>query len=332
MRPESLPLLAACLLATAGAHAEPTGLELDWQAPASCPTKSAVIEQIDELIAAPERADAPLRSVSANARVEETDAGFRLELELHDGDLVGHRTFDGASCGEVTGAAAVAIALLLRPPEATGEGATNGSASGDAASGATTTDAETGEAGVEEASNRAPEAAPDERRLHFVLALPTLDVGFFLFPEPSPGLGGGLGLEAGPYRLLAQTVWRGFRFSIDGVPDGVATVERLSTSLSGCRWFDTYPELAPCLNASLELLQAAGAGPGIVPSSASAAWFALGPSGLLRVRARNQFAMTVRAGLNFHTARPVLSLEGVGEVAQASPLELTLGFGMEWIF
>src|SRR5213078_3096462 len=87
-------------------------LDLHWDAPAGCPSERYVRDRIRKLAGSARSTDAPVR---AEATVTRSDDGqFHLDLAVHVGDLVGARKIDGRSCEDLAGAAAVALALLLR--------------------------------------------------------------------------------------------------------------------------------------------------------------------------------------------------------------------------
>ncbi|HYP98868.1 MAG TPA: hypothetical protein VER96_09345 [Polyangiaceae bacterium] len=103
------------LLATTALGQAASGLTLRWQAPAGCPQQAAVRERIRTLTGATRAAPTALQ---AEGTITQTDAGhFHLKLVTRSGRLVGERSLDASSCENLTGAAAVSLALLMRSAE-----------------------------------------------------------------------------------------------------------------------------------------------------------------------------------------------------------------------
>jgi hypothetical protein len=98
-------------------------LEVEWVAPAGCPGAAEVKAAVERTLGPPaDRERAPIRAVG---RVEPSAAGVRLQLEVHEGAAVSRRELEGATCGEVTDAAALILAMAIDPRVALsgGEGA-----------------------------------------------------------------------------------------------------------------------------------------------------------------------------------------------------------------
>jgi hypothetical protein len=111
-----LGLAAACAFAPdargqAATPAEP-GILLVWTAPEECPKQPAVVAEVARH--APEAA-AGVPGFSARGSVTRADGTYRLELETLYGERRGSRHMQDASCTELTRAAAVVIALAIRP-------------------------------------------------------------------------------------------------------------------------------------------------------------------------------------------------------------------------
>jgi hypothetical protein len=90
------------------------GLELRWEAPPECPTRAQLLAAIDATLGEVAEGEhrPPLR-VRGHVRAHPT-AGFVLRLELDDG-RAGTRELRGASCKELTEAAALVIAMTIDP-------------------------------------------------------------------------------------------------------------------------------------------------------------------------------------------------------------------------
>ncbi|MET0594651.1 MAG: hypothetical protein ABW133_18265 [Polyangiaceae bacterium] len=110
--------LAAVVLAAAIFSAErgraDTGriFELDWQAPAGCPTSAEVEREITRLIGIGQRNRSTVRAM---AKVTGKDADWRVQIRLHDGDIASERLFEGSTCRAVTKVASLIIALAIEP-------------------------------------------------------------------------------------------------------------------------------------------------------------------------------------------------------------------------
>lgn len=93
---------------------EPT-IELRWDAPAGCPARDAVADEIAARIGD----HAPDARITADVRVTADDAGaYTVEVGLA-GDVVGHRSVRASSCEEAATATAVVIAIAATSAHAT---------------------------------------------------------------------------------------------------------------------------------------------------------------------------------------------------------------------
>jgi hypothetical protein len=108
-------------LLSAPALGEPAAaLTLRWQAPSACPQQAEVRERIRALTGSARPAGA---SLLAEGLITQTDsARFHLKLVTRSGGLVGERHLDASSCENLTGVAAVSVALLMRSAEPLSEG------------------------------------------------------------------------------------------------------------------------------------------------------------------------------------------------------------------
>lgn len=360
LRPQLLSLRRGVLLASAlvahAAHAKPTGdLDLRWQRLSGCPSEASLRAQIHELVPSEKARSQPLR---VEATVRTRRGRFELALVLVDGDAVGKRTFTGDTCEEVTGAAAVAIALSLRETDdaagsatsGAGASATEGDATsrgegGDSASKDAAESKKAGEDGSDDGDDEEEDPDDDDgasdaassaesRGLHWFVDLPVFDVGIGLLPQAMLGLSGGVGVEWNAWRFGLSGTW-----SLDTTvasPGGAASsavVSRQALSLSTCRWFAFGSAgVAPCATVSGEHLHASGQGQGVTPGADDAVWLALGPAVLGRLRMGSRFAVLAHVGVEIETARPLIVIEGQGTVEQVGLLHLTSRLGAEWIF
>lgn len=88
-------------------------LEIDWDAPADCPGAADVRASVERTLGP--AADDERTPIRASGRVQESEAGYRLSLEVHDGATTSQRELEGATCREVTDAAALILAMTIDP-------------------------------------------------------------------------------------------------------------------------------------------------------------------------------------------------------------------------
>ncbi len=106
-----LSLLMTLALGPAALGEEPM-LTLRWEAPPECPDRGALVAMIDATLG--EVSNEERHAVDVRARVETSNAdGFVLRLELDGGE--GVRELRGASCRELSEAAALLIAIAIDP-------------------------------------------------------------------------------------------------------------------------------------------------------------------------------------------------------------------------
>lgn len=91
------------------ATAEPDALELDWDAPSSCPDEDAVERLVSQHLG--ERTAPRAAPLVASGRISVAAQGFALSLRTPTGE----RRLDAASCDELAQSAAVILALLIDP-------------------------------------------------------------------------------------------------------------------------------------------------------------------------------------------------------------------------
>jgi len=333
-----LVLLLGLLASPAfGQAASPPEFELSWTAPSSCPDTAAVQAQVAKLAPDPAARDRPLQVAGV---VRQAKSGFVLELSLRDGELVGRRRFESESCAEVVGAAAVTIALLLS--SGTNAAGDLGQEPADparaaAATGAASRSEPDAKRAAPARTQESPQAARDSAesaRVRLLLAAPALSLGFGVLPDASVGLGGGVGVEVDAWRFLLSGVWNfDVRVPLANASDYGADVSRRVARLSACYWLGSmHWQVAPCASLALEYLVAHGVGSGVATEKADAFWFAGGPGVVVGLGLSDWVRLTASAGLEFQTARPLLVIEGLGDVERLGALELSALLGAEWIF
>lgn len=342
-----LVLLLGLLASPAfGQATPPPEFELSWTAPQSCPDKAAVQAQVAKLAPGSAARDRPLRVAGV---VRQSESGFVLELSLRDGELEGRRRFESDSCAEVVGAAAVTIALLLSSATTDAQELAQDPAGASGAGAATGEDVAREKTAASKAAPAASErpvtlgrgralapslAQGTTRSWQLLLAAPAIRVGSGVLPDATVGLAAGFGVEVDAWRFLLSGVWNfEARVPLASGSDYGADVARRSARLSACYWFgSTSWRLAPCATLALEYLVAHGVGSGVATEQADALWLAGGPGVVGGLELADWVRLTASAGLDFQTARPVLVIEGLGEVERLGALELSAVLGAEWIF
>lgn len=102
----------------ARAEATPLALELEWEAPPTCPDATVVRRQIERILHGPLTAP---RSAVAHGKIDRTDDGrFHLALTVRTGDVADTRELDAASCAMLSEAFAVVVALAIDPTKGDG--------------------------------------------------------------------------------------------------------------------------------------------------------------------------------------------------------------------
>ena len=356
------------LLVSRGALAE-DAVDLTWDAPPGCPRVGAVRERLRALRGTQSRANGRLR---AEGRIVRIDGRYRLILGVHEGNAVLERKIDADSCKDLAGAAAVALALLLRDDEVSREpagtrrnatGPEPGNAhdasssdnhdaappSGDSAStGNQQSDRNAGPNPNERPEAKSPEtpAKGEARETRetpttnetgrawrvLVHPLATLDVG--PLPRPAGTFGLGLGWRSDDFRVLLVGR-RAVEQSIasNAQPDAKADVRRMTLELWACRsWRRGIVEGGPCLLLAGERTAASASGLGTTATDASVLSFGVGPGMAGEVHVTRWLALAAHANLLLETSRPRLLLGGLGEVGKLGPASLSLGIGAELAF
>jgi hypothetical protein len=251
---------------------------------------------------------------------------------LSDGNLQEERTFHGDSCNEVVGAAAVVVALLMQSPSLQ---PLDGAPSKTDETKDDTSAAPSSDSSAEQktdAEHAQSDQAPSTSAL--IVSVPMVAGSFGLLPRATWGVGAGVGWERARFRLALSGLWfPTVSLTSSDFEDSGARVTRGSLTLSGCRWFGPGKlEFAPCLAADLERLRARGEGTLVSSRTARVTWLALGPALVGRMRVREPFALTAGTSLLIQTSRPVLVIDGQGELAQIGLLNWGVNLGAEWIF
>jgi hypothetical protein len=108
---------AAGMTVGVAAFAQPTSptspsVDLAWSAPAECPSRSAVLGEIQAIL---EGSAAPAHPVEATAAVERAGQRWRVALTVRSAEGSGTRSIDADSCTALGSAVALIVALAVDP-------------------------------------------------------------------------------------------------------------------------------------------------------------------------------------------------------------------------
>ncbi|HEX2874997.1 MAG TPA: hypothetical protein VHP33_27285 [Polyangiaceae bacterium] len=341
-------LIAGTLLAASPLQgAQP--LDLSWQAPAGCPQESAVREQIRALVPASMLESGNLKAEGTIARL---DKRYRLKLVLTFGDVRGERVIDSDSCGDLAGAAAVALGLLLQSatqPSTTAP--SSGTSAGAGASGSPGTGSPPNTSGsaapATSSQPKPPEVPAPEpstepksdgeqraRRWRIFLQAPELALGVGPLPEPTIGVAFALGVRVRPWSLgVGLHMPHEQRLALPGTSGAGANLDYWLAQAWVCHgWHSASFELAPCLTFGLERLSATGTGSGVSPLSERATWLSVGAAAHGRWYVAEWFALSATAGGRVEGARPTIRIDGLPDYGRLKPAAFTLRAGPVWIF
>lgn len=347
--------LAAAALPSRALAEEP--LRLEWESPAECPQQAAVRDALRGVVG--EDVWRRRTELAARGRIERNGDRYRLTLSVREGESVKERKIESDSCDDLGGAAAVTLGLLMKrgrnPSDTSADARTKSSASpadsdgaGDAtdaagdATDATRAAAEakgrsSTESSRQGASDREPLAGATARgrRVRWVLRVPVASLELARLPHPSFGFGGGVGVRYAAWQfvavgryLLPQTLWA------EQFPDIGTRVSRFAVELWSCHgWRNGAFEVAPCVTVGVEHLTARGVGPpNVTPSSQRSTSALLGGAAALHYHFSDFSAVFLGGGMGVATARPSLSMNGLGEIGHVGPVQVSVGIGSEWIF
>jgi hypothetical protein len=324
-----LALLACVLPRNAAAQSLP--LELTWQAPPECPQRDAVVARARALLGAKTLKTAV---VQAQGTIDRQGEGFELTLAIDEGGKGGERRVWARQCDELSGAAAIALVLLLtsdsdrgglngtelRPPEGT---------AGQAPAPAPR------EQPKPPSEDKGPDgsSAEPERRWRFLAMAPQLAVGIGPLPKPSLGLGAGLGFQGRGWSLRLLGQWFSSQAVAAPVQPYGADVKRLSASLWGCWDLQRAGwSFSPCLLTSVAQLEATGFGPRLRPATQTEASVGIGIGGIGRLQATSWLSLMASVGMQAELSRPIIVLGSLGIVQQLAPVSAVVQLGPEWIF
>lgn len=318
-------VLGFLALVASPALAQPTaGPELRWSAPANCPQEGGVRERLRAIIGGLNVSESRLR---AEGEVTQVDGRFHLKLLVHDGELVGERSIDSDSCEDLAGAAAVALGLLLRSESPLTAKDLSGAEATEPAPPAPP--AAVAEPAPPPAS---PGGAQPPRSWRLVLRLPGVAARVAQLPKPSLGLTAAAGVDYAAWRvLLSGVTWLDQTVYGTNQPDSGAKVSHATLSLGVSRGFRfDQLEWGPSLAASLEHFSARGFGAGVEPSKQRTNLVAVGLGAFAAWHVAQPFSVVVEAGAHVQTARPILVIDGLGDVRQLGPVGVQGSVAAEW--
>jgi hypothetical protein len=326
-------LAGAFTVATAAAQ-EPPLPGLSWQAPEGCPQAAALRERV-RAITSPSARESRLQ---AAGEITKAEGRFHLKLVVRDGGLVGERNITSDLCEDLAGAAAVALGLLLRSETPLTERELSGAPASDSAAVTEPGAPASKTPSVAEAPTPTPtpirQRAAASRRLRALLRAPAISVEFGPLPQPSLGLGLGAGVSYENWRvLLAGALWLEQSLPAPNRPGYGADATRKSLALSVGRGFEMRDvELVPCITMGLEHLSARGFGSDVMAHQRSAVWLSAGAGLLIAWHFASSVALVADVGARVQASRPLISIDGLGDVRQLAPLSFGSVVAAEWSF
>ena len=211
-----------------------TPIDLTWQAPPECPTKEAVLSRARSLLGSKAT---KVDQVRAEGTIRRTDERYELTLLINESGQIGERKVWARQCDELSGAAAIALVLLLTSGHdgaATGsDGATSGGAAGSSSTPPTAT--EIAPPSATPAPTKPPVPKSDgERGWRLLASAPLLVVSVGPLPKPSLGLGAGLGFQGHGWSVRLVGQWYASQAVAAPIQPYGADVQRIAAGLWGC--------------------------------------------------------------------------------------------------
>jgi hypothetical protein len=304
---------------------------LTWSAPDGCGSAREVELRMRKLLGSSRPHEAMLR---AEATLTRNDGGiWHLTLVIHAGKSVGERQFDGASCADLAGAAAVTLALLVSSdqPLSNSELGGNGEREGTGPPPPSTGPPPSPPV-VETSPQRSPPRVTPRARWHALIGFPLASLGLGPLARPSLGAAFAGGLELGKWSwVMQERAWLTQTLAAGTEPDVRAEVRRVDATLWTCRDLLPAPlEVAPCLALSLQHVAARGAGTYVTPRTATSTWFAGGLGLRARYVLTPWFKIMGAGDVQLETSRPRIALDGLGKIGQLGPAAVTIVIGPEW--
>jgi hypothetical protein len=304
---------AAVLGAAAGFPARAFGDELalpvlQWDAPAGCPSGTAVGEEVARLLGGsiPRRSELDVRATVEHGRLWSVTITTRISGQS------GRRTIESGSCQEVADVTALIVALMIDP-------------------GAVAAHAQDARADLTKAAQ--PISQPS-----------AIGFGASLYVEGSQGTLPGLDVGLGAGIFLAAAWWRTELRATYGLrrdqvarapspPGAYGQFNFTAAAWSGCLNLGTSAlGWGPCGTAELGMVSAKGVGAS-EGFPAHTAWVALGAGGYLVFRLGSHLGIPLQIDVLAPLLRPEYVFEGVeGRVYQAPAVGLRARGGISWRF
>ena len=311
----------ACWMATAAGQALPS-VRVDWLAPDSCPAADWVRGDIERRLGRTLEALTEL-SLVAEAVVTPTDDGrFQLVLTTIVEGEPGERTLDDRDCPALASAASLIIALAIDPA-------------------ASQTDETPTAVALPMPEDSDATTAPDETSA----SPPRAPLGFHVRLDLVADLGALPGLAAGPAVSLGLSVDR-LRLELSGVwllpgdaqpqsePRAVAELQLLAIGVGAClRLFESgLLQTGPCGRLEYGTMRGHGSRAISEPTAGDAGWAAAHAGGWMSLKIGSHAAFRLELGLGLPLRRAKFTVEGLGTVHEASPVNLRSRLGVELNF
>jgi hypothetical protein len=294
---------------------------LRWSGPPECDRQHAVSAQVESIVG---RALADVEALDFEVTVSHHPDAWHLELVTDEHGAKGRRSVEGQTCGEVTDAAAVLIAMAIRGAPAQAPAAEE-NASPAPEEGATPA-APAPEASRKDATLAGAAPAASTKPLGPVFGLAGV-VDTAALPKVSPGIAAHAGVQGSSFRFEAEgAAFLASRIELEGGRS--AEFNLFSGALLGCV-DDSFGALRAGGCAGFELGSLSGEGRGVSnPHLGSALWEAarLELGGLFPLG--HDLWLTARAGAAIPFSRPEFVLDGT-PVYRPSVLGLRASLGVE---
>jgi hypothetical protein len=310
--------------------------------------------------------------LSALGRIERTGKRYRLTLSVRGGDAMRERTMTADSCDDLSGAAVVALGLLVgngsagpggddhasgagaSPTHAAEAGSSGGEAAGTGAASGGRSESGSAAPLAASASKESPgekqnpkhedeRASPGisndtsttgERRWRMLLRAPIGVLSLGRLPKPSGGIAAGVGASYDKWSVnFVARVFGSQTVSSQNAYEAGARVGRRDLKLGVCRdWRVDRFVLAPCLAAAIQRETASGSGPGVTPTPASH-WSAVIAAELdARWVVTDWLSLATSVAFGVETSRPTLEVTTAGEVTKLGSIDLSFSLGPQWTF
>ena len=294
-------LAAAAAITCLAAPATARAADLEWIAPAECPSRASVLDAVTRALGPSSAADTT--TLRARAVVENSGRGWRVQLSTPSGE----RTLEADTCEELGEAVALILALAIDP--------SRGAAQPEPPPVAPIESANEKE---KEKEQPTPPATLAKTPLLAFGAGQLTDFGTL----PSVAIGGGLvaALRVPPLRFeIAGAIWAPQRQSVAGTTSGGDLT--LASGVAGACLLPAIGrfELGGCAGVGVDSMTATAFGP-IVASHGSGAWMVLAGEARAGVSLLPWLALHGGFGLEIPVTRPSFVIEGVGQVHRPAPV------------